>query len=211
MSINVLIADDHSIVREGLKKVINEEPDFRVVAEASDADEVLGLLKKHHTDILLLDISMPRVSGIDIIKDVKSHFPYTKILVLSIHPEEQYAVPVLKLGASGYLNKSAIPDELISALRTIYRGSHYINSALTEILARSLRFKKFTLPHESLSGREFEVFRLLASGKTVSQIADVLSLNIATVSTYRTRILHKMNMKNTAQLIHYALTNKIVI
>ncbi|MFO7445331.1 MAG: response regulator transcription factor [Ignavibacteriaceae bacterium] len=210
MIFNVLIADDHSFIREGLKNVLSRELDLKVIGEARNSVEVLEHLKNNKTDVLLLDISMPGRSGIDIIKDIKNLYPDVKILMLSMHPEDTFAIRSLKLGASGYLTKDSAPDELVKAIRKVISGGNYVSITLAEKLAGHLKQGMDKLPHENLSDREFEVLRLIAGGKTVSGIAVELNLSVQTVSTYRARILEKMNMKSNAELTYYAVANNLI-
>lgn len=208
--IKILIADDHAIVREGLKQILSETSDIVAAGEASNGQEVLKKVWENNYDMVLLDISMPGRSGLDILKQLKKEKPRLHILVLSMHPEEQYAIRVLKGGASGYLTKESTPHELITAIRTVSKGRKYVSSSLAERLACYLEIKpEEPLNVEVLSDREYEVLRMIASGKTVKEIAEELSLSIKTISTYRTRILEKMGMKNNAQLIHYAIQNRL--
>ncbi len=208
--LRILIADDHTIVREGLKQILAEMSDTVITDEASNGQEVLHKVWNNDYDMVLLDISMPGRSGLEILKQLKSDKPYLKILILSMHPEEQYAVRALKAGAAGYLTKESTPNELINAIEKISAGKKYVSSSLAETLACHLE-TAFDKPlHETLSDREFEVMRMIASGKTVKEIAEELSLSVKTISTYRTRILEKMIMKNNAQLTHYTIQNKLV-
>lgn len=208
--LRILIADDHTIVREGLKQILAEMSDKVITDEASNGQEVLQKVWNNDYDMVLLDISMPGRSGLEILKQLKSDKPYLKILILSMHPEEQYAVRALKAGAAGYLTKESTPNELINAIEKILAGKKYVSSSLAETLACHLG-TAFDKPlHETLSDREFEVMRMIASGKTVKEIAEELSLSVKTISTYRTRILEKMHMKNNAQLTHYTIQNKLV-
>ncbi len=208
--IKILIADDHPIVRKGLKEIIEETSDMKVIDEASTGQEVLEKVFKTEFDVVLLDISMPGKSGLDILKELKNHRSKLTVLVLSMHPEEQYAVQVFKAGASGYLTKESAPDELLQALRKVSKGGKYVSSSLAEKLAYALEKDVEKAPHEILSAREYEVMRKIASGKTVTDIARELFLSPKTISTYRTRILEKMNMKNNAELIRYAIKNHLV-
>jgi len=210
MSINIMIADDHPLVREGLKKVLSDEPGLIIVAEAKDTEEVFDNLNQHTVDILLLDLTMPGKSGLDIIKEIKNKFPSVKILILSMHPEDRFALRSLKLGASGYLTKETAADELVKAIHKIFKGGSYLSSTLAEKLLDKLEADFENLPHEILSDREFEVFRLIASGKSISQISSEINLSVATVSTYRARILEKMKMKSNAEITYYAITNNLI-
>jgi two-component system invasion response regulator UvrY len=208
--IKILIADDHAIVREGLKQILSESPDLVVVAEASTGQEVLEKIGKNDLDLVVLDIAMPGRGGLDILKEIKSQRPRLSVLMLSMYPEEQYAVRVLKSGASGYLTKESAPAELVRAIRQISQGKKYISPSLAEKLAIDLEISPDRPPHETLSDREYQVMCMIASGKTLREIADGLSLSIKTISTYRSRILEKMNMKTNAELTHYAIKNKLV-
>jgi two-component system invasion response regulator UvrY len=208
--INVMIVDDHLIVREGLKQIITESSDIRVVDEASNGTEALAKVKHAKCDVLLLDISMPGRSGLEILKDLKHEAPSLSVLILTMHPEEQYAVRVLKAGASGYLTKESAPDELIEAIRKVSKGGKYISQTLAEKLAFDLEIDTGRPPHETLSDREFQVLCMIASGKTVTEIADEMVLSVKTISTYRSRILEKMRMKTNAELTYYSIKNQLV-
>lgn len=210
MNTKILIADDHILVREGLKKVLKEENDLEVTAEAGNGEEVLKILKKLKIDVILLDISMPGKSGLDILKAIKEIQPGIYVLILSMHPEDRFAVRSLKLGASGYLTKQSAPEELVNAIRKILNGGSYISPNLADKLAEEVKSGSKENIHEKLSNREFEVFRLLATGKTVSQIAEKLSLSIPTISTYRARVLDKMDMKTNAEITYYAIHKGLV-
>jgi two-component system, NarL family, invasion response regulator UvrY len=205
--IKVLIVDDHAVVRQGLKQIITGVPDMTVVGEATDGVEALEKAQTEECDVLVLDISLPGRSGLDILKDVRLARPKLPVLVLSMHAEEQFAVRLLRAGASGYLNKESAPDELVKAIYKVVEGGKYVSPALAERLAFEIEGEADKLPHETLSDREFQVMCLLATGKTVKEIAEALSLSAKTVSTYRTRILTKMNLKTNADLIHYAIQN----
>ncbi len=208
--IKILIADDHPVVRKGLREIIEETPDMRVSGEASKGSEVLEKVSRQDFDAVLLDISMPGRSGLDVLKDIKKLRPKLAVLVLSIHPEEQYAVQAFRAGASGYLTKESAPDELLIALRKVSAGGKYVSSSLAEKLAYALETDRENPPHETLSTRENEVMLKIASGKTVTEIAKELFLSPKTISTYRTRILDKMGMKNNVELIRYAIKNHLV-
>ena len=208
--IKILIADDHTIVREGMKQILSENPYIVVAAEANNGHEVLDKLNKHNYDLIVLDIALPGRSGLDILKDIKNQKPKLPVLVLSMYPEEQYAVRVLKAGASGYLTKESAPNELIKAIKQITQGRKYISPSLAEKLAGELEIDSKKPLHETLSDREYEVMIMIASGKRVKEIADNLSLSEKTVSTYRTRILEKMGMKSNAELTRYAIKNKLI-
>ncbi len=208
--VKILIADDHIIVRKGLKQIISETSDMVVADEASNGQEVLDKVRKNGFDMILLDISMPGRTGLDILRELKTEKPKLPILVLSMYPEEQYAVRVLRAGASGYLTKESAPEELIAAIRKVSLGKKYVTPSVAERLAFDLDVDSEKPLHETLSDREYQVLCLIASGKTVGEIADKLSLSAKTISTYRARILEKMNMKNNAELTHYAIQHKLV-
>ncbi|MBS1605023.1 MAG: response regulator transcription factor, partial [Bacteroidetes bacterium] len=198
--LKILIADDHTVVRKGLRQILLEEFLSAEIEEAVDAEELMKKVLKKDWDIVVSDISMPGRSGLEVLQQIKQHYPRLPVLILSIHPEDQYAVRVLKAGASGYLNKDSAPDELVKAVRQVLLGKKYITPSIAERLASLLDQDPDKQPHESLSDREFEVLRLLASGSPVSEIAEKLSLSVTTVSTYRARILAKMNLRNNADL-----------
>jgi DNA-binding NarL/FixJ family response regulator len=208
--IKVFIADDHPIVREGLKQVLADASDMVVTGEANNGRELIHQLRNNSYDVLILDISMPGMSGLDVLKQLKIEKPELPVLVLSVHSEDQYAVRVLRAGASGYLTKASAPDELIGAIRKVLSGGRYISSFLGEKLASELDLETDKPLYETLSDREYQVLCLIASGKTVKEAADELSLSVKTISTYRTRILEKMNMKTNAELTHYAIKNRLV-
>jgi two-component system invasion response regulator UvrY len=208
--IKIVIADDHPIVRAGLKQILADASDIEVVAEASDGHEILKLIRKGGVDVVLLDISMPGLMGLDALKQMNAENPKLPILVLSMHPEEQYAIRALKAGASGYLTKAAAPEQLIGAIQKVYRGGRYVSATLAEKLALGLKAGSTGLPHENLSDREYQVLCLISSGKTVKEIAEELSLSEKTISTYRARILEKMSMKSNAELAHYGIKNELV-
>lgn len=196
--------------REGLKQILSETSDIVVADEAGNGQEVLDKIYKNDYDLLLLDISMPGLSGLDVLKELKANKSKLSILVLSMYPEEQYALRAIKYGASGYITKSSASDELIEAIRKISKGGTYISSAIAERLLFSIKDNSEKHLHEKLSDREYQILHMIASGKTASQIADELNLSIKTVSTYRSRILEKMNMKTTAELIHYTIKHNLL-
>ena len=203
--IKILVADDHAVVREGLKQIVRETSDMVVTGEAADGREVLRLIREHAWDVVLLDIAMPGRSGLDILKELKAEEPRLPVLMLSMYPEEQYAVRALKAGASGYLTKESVPDELISAIRKVSAGGKYVSSSLAEKLAYDLETDAERPAHETLSDREYQVMCMIARGETLRNIADKLCLSIKTISTYRSRILEKMCMKNNAEIMRYAI------
>jgi DNA-binding NarL/FixJ family response regulator len=208
--IKILIADDHAIVREGLKQIVAETSDMVVADEASSGHEVLDKVRSNEYTVVVLDISMPGGDGLNILKQIKKEKLKLPVLVLSVHPEEQYAVRVLKAGAAGYLTKESAPGELISAIRRVSTGRKYVSSLLAEKLAFDLQSEGETSLHETLSDREFQVMCMIASGKRVKDIGEELCLSVKTISTYRSRILEKMRMKNSAELTHYALKHGLV-
>jgi DNA-binding NarL/FixJ family response regulator len=210
--IKVLIADDHSVVRRGIKQILSDEKDIQVLGEASSSDEVIKQLYDQKWDILILDITMPGKSGLECLIEVKQKKPDLHVLILSMHPEEEIAITALKTGASGYLNKDSVPDELIKAIRKINDGGRYISSSLAESILFAMDKNNFKQePHEKLSEREYQVFCLLSSGRTLTQIAEELTLSIKTISTYRSRILEKMGLKTNVDLTHYAIKHKLVL
>ena len=207
--INVLIADDHPIVRRGLREIIDNESDMQVVAEAKNGFEVFNLVKKTKIDLAMLDISMPDRSGLDVMKQLKKEYPALPVLVLSVHSEEQYALRVLKGGGSGYLTKESAPNELVKAIRKVISGGKYVSSSFAEKLIFEIEKQEKPL-HKTLSDREFEVLCKIATGKTVKEIANEMYLSVKTISTYRSRILEKMDMTSSAQLTYYAIKNGLV-
>lgn len=206
----ILIADDHQIVRKGLKQILSDEFSEIEFGEAINSAEVFQKIKNKKWDILILDINMPGRSGLEVLKQFKDEKINIPVLVLSMHPEEQIAVRTLKLGAWGYIAKDAADTELVKAVQQIFTGRKYITSSVAEQLAMQIENPSDKPPHELLSDREFQTLLLIASGKTVSQIADELSLSVPTVSTYRARILEKMRMKTSAELTNYAIRNNLV-
>ena len=208
--IRVLITDDHAVVRSGLKEIVMRELPDAVCGEAEDAQQVVVQVQSQVWDLVILDINMPGRSGIEVLRDLKRTHPKLPVLVLSMHPEGQYGTRLLKAGASGYMNKDVAPEELIKAIRRVLAGGRYVSSALAEKLALDLNKDVDRPLHETLSDREFEVLRMIASGKTVSAIGKDLHLSVPTVSTYRARILLKMNMTTTAELMQYGLRNHLV-
>jgi two-component system, NarL family, invasion response regulator UvrY len=206
----ILIADDHAVVRQGIKQILADEFKKAVFGEARTAQEALTKIWKEKWDVVTLDITMPGRSGLEVLKELKKLRPKMPVLVLSMHPEDQFAVRVLKAGASGYMTKESAPEELVGAIKKVLVGGKHISTALAEIMATYLTVDDQKPAHEQLSNREFQVLRLIASGKTVSQIAKEISLSVRTVSTYRTRILEKMALKSNAELTHYAFQNQLV-
>jgi len=208
--IRILIADDHSMVRRGLKETLQEEFHDVCFHEAGNWTELFREVKANNYNIIVSDLSMPGGNGLEMLKQLKQNFPKLPVLILSMLPEDQYALRVLKAGGSGYLTKESAPEELINAVRKILNGRRYVSAAVTDMLVESLEENSSKKLHETLSDREFDVLKLIASGKTVSEIADMLSLSITTISTFRARILSKMNLKNNAGIALYAIENKLV-
>lgn len=208
--LKILIIDDHEVVRDGVKKIFDERPERVVFDEASNATEALDLVRREDWDAVVLDISLGDRSGLEVLKELKQLRPKLPVLILSMHSEEQYARRAFKAGAAGYLTKDSPRAELVKAINQIIRGGRYVSPALAEKLVLALERDSDRPLHETLSDREFEVMRLIASGKTVGEIADILSLSDRTISTYRARLLEKMGMKTNAELTHYAIQNKLV-
>ncbi|HPX51609.1 MAG TPA: response regulator transcription factor [Deltaproteobacteria bacterium] len=208
--IRVLVVDDHPIVREGLKQILSDTEDILVVDEADSGQAVLSSAARSNFDVVLLDISMPGRDGLEVLRELKQQKPKLPVLILSMYPEEHYAVRVLRAGASGYLTKSSAPDELISAIRKVASGRKYISSTLAERLIYELDREADRPMHEVLSDREYQVMHMISTGKSVKEIAEALGLSVKTVSTYRSRIMEKMNMKNNAEIVLYAVQNKLI-
>jgi DNA-binding NarL/FixJ family response regulator len=210
MMLKILIADDHAIVRQGLKQIVTDTQDMTVSGEATNGQELLDKIREGEYDVVVLDITMPVKNGMDVLKQLRTERPELPVLMLSIHPEEQYALRALKAGASGYLTKESAPDELVVAIRKVSSGGKYISASLAEKLAFDLGGGREKEIHEMLSDREYQVLCMIASGKTVTEIAQELLLSEKTVSTYRSRVLEKMNMKNNAELTYYAIKNQLI-
>jgi len=208
--LKILVVDDHAIVRAGLKQLLADTDDMLVEGEAGSGSEAIKMVREESWDVVLLDMTMPGKSGLDVLKMIKKEQSNLPVLVLSMHPEDQYAIRVLKAGASGYLNKRCVLDQLVNVIRKVAKGGRYISESVAEKLAFSSHFDSEKLPHELLSDREFQVFHLLASGITVSGIAMKLSLSAKTISTHRSNILKKMDMRNNADLMRYAVENDLV-
>lgn len=206
----ILIADDHAVVRQGLKRILADEFSRAVFGEAATAEGAITQIWAHPWDVVVLDITMPGRSGLEVLAEIRRSKPRLPVLVLSMHPEDQFAMRVLKSGAAGYMNKESAPEALVVAVKKVLAGGRYVSPALAEQMATHLGTDHEVAPHERLSDREFLVLRLIASGKTVSQIADELTLSVKTISTYRARILEKMVMQSNAELTHYALQNRLV-
>jgi two-component system, NarL family, invasion response regulator UvrY len=205
--IRVIVADDHAIVRQGLRTILEAARDMRCVAEAENAVEAMRAIRDIECDALLLDISMPGKNGIDILKQIKKEKPRLPVLILSMYPEDQYALRAIKAGAAGYLTKQSAPQQLVAAIRQISQGRKFITPELAESLANHLDDEGDQMPHETLSDREFQTLRLIGAGKSLTDIANELCLSVKTVSVYRARLLEKMKLKNNSELTHYAVKN----
>jgi two-component system invasion response regulator UvrY len=208
--IRIVIADDHAILRQGLRQILVAQSDFEVVGEASNHGEVMQLLRSVSCDVLVLDIAMPGKNGIETLKQVKQELPKVRVLVLSMYPEDQYAIRALKAGAAGYLTKVTASDQLVHAIRQVTRGRRYITAELAESLAASIGRDSDVPPHDFLSDREFQTLRLIAAGRTLTQIGDALALSPKTVSVYRARVLAKLQLQSNAELMRYALEHNLV-
>jgi two-component system, NarL family, invasion response regulator UvrY len=207
--INIVVADDHPIVRTGIRQLLLNQPDMRIIGEAASGEELLEVIPRLETDVLVLDISMPGPPFLELLGRLRRVAPGTRILVMSMHPEQEYAIRALRAGASGYITKDRSTDELPTAIRKVYQAGRYVTPTLAEHLAAALS-ETDSAPHEALSAREFEVFQMLVAGKTVKQIAAALQVSAKTVSTYRTRLLHKVNAQTTADLVRYALKHQLL-
>ena len=209
--IRILIVDDHAIVRRGLRSLLSDEFHGATFGEAADAQQAVEQLRQHKWDVALFDITMPGKSGLDLLKEVEAEWPKLPVLVLSGHPEDQFAVRVLRAGAGGYMTKESAPEELAKAIHKILAGGRYVSPALAEKLALSVNKDVTRTPHETLSDREYDVMSRIAAGKTVTEIADELALSVKTISTYRTRVLEKLGVKNSAEIVQYAIRNDLVM
>ncbi len=209
--IRVFVADDHAVVREGVKRILSDTPDLYVVGEAGTGQELCTLLSAQACDLVLLDISMPGRNGLEVLHHLKHTHPHLPVLVFSMHPGAQYAIRAFKAGARGYVGKESLPDELVTAIRKVVRGGRYVSPELAEHLVTEMTRESEDPLHASLSNREYQVLCLLGDGKTVSEIAGELVLSVKTISTYRMRILEKLHLKTTAELIHYAIHHELVV
>lgn len=210
MTLKIMLVDDHAVVRQGLKQILVEAFNDGIFGEAQNAAEALSLVRQQPWDIIVLDLTLPGESGLDVLKQIRHDYPQLPVLILSMHPENQYAVRTIKAGAAGYLTKESAPEELVQAIRKIQSGGKYISDSVAEKLAIHVVADDDKPPHERLSDREYQIMCMIASGKEVKQIADELSLSVKTVSTYRTRLLEKMNMQTNAELTYYAISNQLV-
>jgi DNA-binding NarL/FixJ family response regulator len=209
-SIRILIADDHEIVRAGFAQFIADQGDMKVTGEASTGDEVIALIRRDQFDVVLLDISMPHKNGIDCLRIIRQINPTLPVLMLSGYPEEHYAVNLLRSGASGYISKNAPPEELMRAIRVVARGKRYLSETAADLVSAELAHPTDKKLHETLSEREFQIFRKLAAGQSPTEIAEELHLSVKTVSTYRARVLEKMHLKTNADLTYYAIKNSLL-
>jgi two-component system invasion response regulator UvrY len=208
--IRVLVADDHAVVRRGVLQILDEAPDLVAAGEANTGRKVLQEVQEHDYDVLVLDIAMPDGGGLEVLRQLRTLKPKLRVLILSMYPERQYAVRALKAGAAAYLTKESAPDELVAAIRRVAQGGKYITQSLAEKLATELEEETKKAPGETLSDREYQVMRLLVTGKTITEVAVELALSVKTVSTYRARILDKLNLRNTAEIIRYAFEHGLV-
>ncbi len=208
--IKVLIADDHALIRKGLKQLLDDTDDMRVTGEAETGIQAIKMAKEGDFNVILLDISMPDKQGVEVLKQLKDDHPQTPVLMLSMHPEEQYALRSMKSGAAGYLNKQSAPAQLVTAIRQVAKGKKYISSELAEQLADGLSQGYQELAHQTLSNREYQTLCLLAQGKKLSEMAEIMSLSPKTISVYRSRLLEKMKLKTNAEAIHYAINNHLI-
>jgi DNA-binding NarL/FixJ family response regulator len=208
--IRIIIVDDHTIVRKGIQQLLEDTEDIRIQGEAHNAAEMFKKLEKENFDLILLDISLPGRSGVEALKQLKELHPDIPVLILSMYPEDQYALRVMKAGASGYLTKESAPDELVQAIRTVSKGKKYISTSLAEALADHINGYSEKPGYKKLSDREFEVLKRIGSGQTLTEIAEELSLSVKTISTYRSRILNKLDLKNNSDIVRYTLKNQLL-
>lgn len=208
--INILVVDDHALIRKGLKMLLEESPDFEVKGEAETGTQAIKMVREQHFDLVLLDISLPDKHGMDILKQLKSEQPDIKVIVLSMYPEDQYGVRALKAGAVGYINKQSAPEKLVGAVQQVISGKKYISETLAEQLLNNLIGESQDLLHQSLSNREYQTLCLMSSGNSLTEISEIMMLSPKTVSVYRARMLEKMNFKNNAEAVHYAIAHHLV-
>lgn len=207
--IRILFADDHNVLRQGLKLILESSGEMKVVASYANGIDAINWLRRNGCDVALIDIAMPGMSGIDLLKQIRKEKPKLPVLILSAYPESQYAVRLIKAGAAGYLNKECAPDEVVSAVHCVLGGKKYISPAVAGMLANEISMPEGKLPHEILSNREYQILILIASGKTNAEITDILKLSAKTISTYRVRILEKMGMHSNSEIMHYAIDNHL--
>lgn len=211
ITINVLVVDDHALIRKGLKQILDDTSDIRVTGEAETGMQAIKMVRENKYDVALLDITLPDKYGIDVLRQIKLQCPSLPVLILSMHPDEQYALRSIKAGAAGYMNKQSAPSQLVTAIRQVAGGRKYISGELAEQLANDLTNEKpQDAPHKILSNREYQTLCLMASGKSLSEMADIMSLSAKTVSVYRSRMLEKMHLKNNAEAVRYAINNHLI-
>jgi two-component system, NarL family, invasion response regulator UvrY len=210
IKLNILIVDDHAVVREGLKFILSKADDVSVAGEAGNAPDAMSFLRKHQCDLVLLDLSLPGKTGIELLKMMRDELPKIRVLILSTYPEDQYALRVIKQGASGYLTKESAPEQLISAIRKVAAGGKYVSAAMAERLLDEIATATQRAPHELLSDKEFEIFKLIAAGKSLTDIADGMHVSVKTISTHRTRIVEKTGFKTNADFTRYALQHGLI-
>jgi DNA-binding NarL/FixJ family response regulator len=208
--IRIVIADDHELIREGIKKIIRSSRDMRIVGEAADIEGTIRLAEEHAPDILILDINLPGHDGLEGLEQVRRRFPGMSILILSMYPEERFAIRALKTGAAGYITKAMAAEELVKAIRKVMAGGSYISPRLAELLAQDVRAPRNTGPHESLTNRELQILRLIGAGRQIKQVAAELSISVSSVNTYRSRIFRKMGLSSNAALIRYAVEHRLL-
>jgi len=208
--IRILLADDHTVVRQGLATILEKNRGMKIVASCANGTDAMNWLRGNDCDVALIDIAMPGMNGINLLKELRKKKPELPVLILSAHPEDQYAVRLIKAGAAGYLNKECAPGEVVSAVRCVLDGKRHISPAVAEMLANEVSMENGKLQHETLSNREYQIFLLIASAKTVTEIAGILRLSASTISTYRCRILEKMHLNNNAELMRYAVDNQLM-
>jgi DNA-binding NarL/FixJ family response regulator len=208
--IDILVVDDHALIRKGLKMLLEEDPEFHIKGEAETGIQAINMLREQHFDLVLLDISLSDKHGIDVLKQLKSEQPDLKVIVLSMYPEDQYGVRALKAGAAGYVNKQSAPEKLVGAIQQVISGKKYISETLAEQLLSNLIGESQELMHQNLSNREYQTLCLMASGKSLTEISEIMVLSPKTVSVYRARMLEKMGFKNNAEAIHYAIAHHLV-
>lgn len=208
--INILVVDDHVLIRKGLKQLLEDRDDMQVTGEAENGLQALSMAREYDYDLILLDIALPDKHGMDVLKQLKSELPATKVIVLSMYPEDQYGLRVLKLGAAGYINKQSAPEQLVGAILQVVAGKKYISETIAEQLLNNLTGDAPEVLHQNLSNREYQTLCLMASGKSLTEISEVMKISPKTVSVYRARMLEKMHFKNNAEAVHYAIANHLV-
>lgn len=206
----ILVVDDHALIRKGLRQLLEDQPDFEVSGEAENGLQAISALREQHYDLVLLDIALPDKHGIDVLKQIRIEHPDIKVIVLSMYPEDQYGLRALKLGAMGYINKQSASDNLLEAVQQVLEGKKYISGTVAEQLLNNLIGESQELLHQSLSNREYQTLCLMASGKSLTEISEIMILSPKTISVYRARMLEKMSFKNNAEAVHYAISNKLV-